>query len=418
MNGNKNTEQDPVSKRWLDCQGDYAMQCMSTLAIITGWYSGVPCDYTFGQLGYRDEEPQNNVPDVFDSPPAVFFHNAARESLFAIDQPIGFTAVSQAVRNRNSVQKKLGPLRDYATPIKSVSYSLNGTGSILLQPVDGEFNDPVEEFEIRLTFLLPGESEVAVTGTNAYAAKSEPVLKEVYYFGLDFWGFRIEHKNEGIGIAWFMRGKTFDADLKLIRIDHGTEPAAVDTVAWPDDLQPVAPPQRGLTPYYFLDTDVVPGTEYFYTVEGTFDVLYRDEMVQVTSESAEIRATAAIPSNTILSLPVPNPFYPSRSDTELLVSVIIPGAPTVPLFSSVGGPNPAAGQGGDAVIEPIALTVGVFDVAGRRIRDLFNDGVLSEVVNVTWDGRNRSGNLVPSGVYFIKAQVGEVSDSKKVLVLR
>ena len=49
---------------------------------------------------------------------------------------------------------------------------------------------------------------------------------------------------------------------------------------------------------------------------------------------------------------------------------------------------------------------------------LMDDAVFDAVVNIKWDGTNSNGDPVPSGMYFIAARVGDVSDSRKVLIIR
>jgi hypothetical protein len=424
-NGNKNNP-DPLGTIWSCDKTSLAVDCISQSRTVEGAlygfpYDGPPCDFTYGQLGYRDGN-RNNVPDVFDSPPVVTFRSAWPETLLSFNESIPFTVTSTAVVNRNSEAAEKGPLRNYATPIKTVAYGLNGAGSALLNPVDGEEPDePQEEYEIALSFLLPGMSTLEVTATNAYAAKSQPYTKRVFYIGLDYDSFRMEYPNDGVGIAWYLRGRTFDARLKLVRYDYSVEPAAVDTVAWPDDLQPVSVTQGGLTPYYFLDTTVNPGSDYGYVVEGDFELYYAptQETRTFTSGSREVRTFAPLPRADMMSTPAPNPYNPHGAQASgVLVSIEVPGAKGLSLFSK-GGPSRAAGQTGTGEeVEPIKLSVGVYDVAGRRIQELFDDAVFVEVVNVTWDGRNYKGDLVPSGMYFFKAQVGDQSDSKKVLIIR
>jgi hypothetical protein len=424
QNGNKNNP-DPLGALW-DCTKDNpVVECIAEAWVVEGAlygfpYDGPPCEFTFGQLGYIDEN-RNSVPDVFDSPPAVTFRTAWPETLVNFSDPIRFTVTAQAVQNRNSEAAKKGPLRHYATPIDKVEYSLNNGPPSYLNPVDGEDPDePQEEYEIALSFLLPGMSSVDVAATNTYAAKSQYYSKNIFYIGLDYYSFRIEYPNVGVGIAWYLRGNTFDARLKLLRIDYGVEPAAVDTVAWPDDLQPVGVPRDGLTPYYFLDKSVEPGRDYGYAVEGDFELFYRPEqrIKTFTSVSNEIGTFAPLPRESMMSDPAPNPLDLSEDD-KTVVSINVPGAMVLPLFSSRGGPARAAGQSGmgDAV-EPISLTVSVYDVAGRRIRELFDDRVYEQVKSVDWDGRNYKGDLVPTGMYFIKAQSGDLSDAKKVLIIR
>ena len=59
--------------------------------------------------------------------------------------------------------------------------------------------------------------------------------------------------------------------------------------------------------------------------------------------------------------------------------------------------------------------VGIYDVLGRLVRDWrvgFGEGKME------WDGRDRFGRFVSSGVYFVRLEVGDVSRTKKVVFVR
>lgn len=400
----------------VNCDGEFPAGCVANFSHTSGGYSGPPCEFTFGHLGNYDEDG-DNVPDIFDAPPAIVFRGAAVETVFTTKEPMCFDVVSQATPNQNSQQSKFGlPQRDYATPIKDVSYTINGIGPIYRYPTDGVIDDLVEEYEIDLSYVLPGITTFEITARNVFGAKSSPIPKSVYYFGLSYYNFDFDIKNDGVGVVWSLRGQTFDAELELHRIDYSSEVPVDTVVATPDQLQPIRPPQSGSTPYYYLDRSAIPGHEYGYYVEGTFEVWYRGADSTVTSASDEYYTVAPIPrSGGILSVPVPNPFQPSRADRDLLVSVSVPGAEGTPLLLNSRGISAAPANGGP---QPIGLTVYVYDVAGRRVKELFNEQVFDEVVPVRWDGTDRNGTLVPSGVYFIQARVGDVTDAQKVLVIR
>ncbi len=60
----------------------------------------------------------------------------------------------------------------------------------------------------------------------------------------------------------------------------------------------------------------------------------------------------------------------------------------------------------------------VFDAAGRRVRELVggvpgNTGAHS----VTWDGRDDRGVGLPSGVYFVRLNVGATSQTRRAVLL-
>jgi flagellar hook assembly protein FlgD len=61
----------------------------------------------------------------------------------------------------------------------------------------------------------------------------------------------------------------------------------------------------------------------------------------------------------------------------------------------------------------------VFDVRGRLVRTLIDDGKDPGHYSVQWDGRAASGLFVPSGVYFCRMErAGEVNASRKMLLLK
>ena len=60
----------------------------------------------------------------------------------------------------------------------------------------------------------------------------------------------------------------------------------------------------------------------------------------------------------------------------------------------------------------------VFDARGRVVRTLVNRDLLPNNYKVLWDGRNSSGNSVASGIYFYRLTVGDLSATRKMVLLR
>jgi hypothetical protein len=61
----------------------------------------------------------------------------------------------------------------------------------------------------------------------------------------------------------------------------------------------------------------------------------------------------------------------------------------------------------------------VFDITGRRVRDLLGRKTLSPGSHtVTWDGRDDAGRVVASGVYLYRLSAGPFSQSRKLTLLR
>ncbi len=62
------------------------------------------------------------------------------------------------------------------------------------------------------------------------------------------------------------------------------------------------------------------------------------------------------------------------------------------------------------------LSARVFDPAGRRVRSLIV--ARNGPATATWDGRDTSGRLVASGVYFVRVRTADASATRRVVVLR
>ncbi len=60
----------------------------------------------------------------------------------------------------------------------------------------------------------------------------------------------------------------------------------------------------------------------------------------------------------------------------------------------------------------------VYDVAGRRVRELVNEHRDRGTYKMVWDGRNDAGQTVASGVYFYKIVAGSFTDTKKMTLLK
>jgi len=425
-NGNK-YNRDPFGTIW-DCQKDIASECILNHAAVTGWgYEEQPCDFTQKQLGYRlKNTPAGPVPDIFAAAPEINFATATPETVLSVDDPITFTAVAQAVANKNSLQPT--PRRSYAAPIKKVSYKIYKNpgdvyplaGPIPLAPNDGIIDEITEEFEVGIDFLPTGQSTLRIIAMNEFNAV-DSTQKTIHYFGLAYSHFSATPKLEGgVTLEWSLDDETFGAELELKRIDYDNDMADA-TVPGEENLPPEGYNNDGTPRYRFFDATVTPGQKYGYYVRGHISIpLGGGEVLELNPESAVRTVTAPIPvAEGILSSPVPNPYGPSSAGRKILVSVRIPGQVNVAASRSVGGMGRTPGQGGIPDIpDPIGVTVNVYDVAGRRVKQLLDMGTYESIVNVEWDGTNSGGVPVPTGMYFLQARIGDVTDSKKILVLR
>ena len=62
--------------------------------------------------------------------------------------------------------------------------------------------------------------------------------------------------------------------------------------------------------------------------------------------------------------------------------------------------------------------VSIFSITGRKITTLFSENLKKGEHIILWNGTTTSGEYVPSGIYFVKARMGEKTVTKKVSILR
>jgi len=70
---------------------------------------------------------------------------------------------------------------------------------------------------------------------------------------------------------------------------------------------------------------------------------------------------------------------------------------------------------GGKVQQPVNLTV--YNILGQKIRTLVNDSRSPGQYSVTWEGRDDSGKLVPSGVYIYQLKAGKMTFCSRMILL-
>lgn len=64
------------------------------------------------------------------------------------------------------------------------------------------------------------------------------------------------------------------------------------------------------------------------------------------------------------------------------------------------------------------VRLAVYDAAGRLVRDLVDRSQEPGAYEVVWDGTDRSGNRVGTGIYFYRLQAGKFVQSRKMVLLK
>jgi hypothetical protein len=139
----------------------------------------------------------------------------------------------------------------------------------------------------------------------------------------------------------------------------------------------------------FYDDSPPFAAEWWYRVTAT------DFSGNESDPSAAVGVTAtgideSVPTRFFLGRPVPNPF--ARTSTiEYWI--------------------PAGHEGAEAEL-------GMYDAAGRLVRELVSNPETPGVHRAVWDGRDANGAEVSSGVYFCRMEAGSFQARRKVVIIR
>jgi flagellar hook assembly protein FlgD len=105
-------------------------------------------------------------------------------------------------------------------------------------------------------------------------------------------------------------------------------------------------------------------------------------------------------------------------------SVVVSSAPLVGRVY----PNPFRARGGSVAslsyrtpgtAPGAVLTLRVFDVAGRLVREMRTTPAANTVFGVVaWDGRNAQGAVAPSGLYVLRLTGAGLNESRAIVLVR
>jgi len=354
------------------------------------------CDYSQGHLGVVDWD-NSGRPDIWESPPVIEFAAEGPETVLVNHVSVRFTARATAVPNQNPQQPE--HLRvDYAAPLGGATFAL-GTGTPhALGAEDGRWDEETEECVLEADLGGTGKLSFDFRVENAIGQVSALYRKDIYFLGVNFSSLRVAVSEGRIDLEWDVRGHDFGAAYTVYRLGPGEK---MPGTAIAEDV-------RGTDGrYHVVDDKVEPGVPYRYHVDGVFDLPVDTLTETFHSTTGVVNATAMIPIGAagMVSYVSPNP---ARDDMAL--SIAVPRT-----FVQTTAP------GGVTLYEQRVAThvaVSVFDVGGRRVRRLHDDGEFRDVLTLHWDGRGDDGRTVPNGVYFIRVLAGSDHAVRKVLLLR
>jgi len=181
-----------------------------------------------------------------------------------------------------------------------------------------------------------------------------------------FSSIRIESKTDGVFLNWNLNADEALDGFEIFRSGSDGERRLNDALLDPETRT-------------FHDSDVTPGSQYNYVVVA---VLPNGDRIQ--SQRVAVRtqgATLALFQNW------PNPFNPTTT-----ISFQLP--------------------------DRMHVSLSVFDIQGRLVRNLRDEVMEAGHGEGTWDGRDNRGGAVASGVYFCKLVAGNSTLSQRMVLLK
>jgi hypothetical protein len=114
----------------------------------------------------------------------------------------------------------------------------------------------------------------------------------------------------------------------------------------------------------------------------------------------------------------PNPFNPvlNVSFSVGLSSTDVPLNLSELASSSPGAISRAFSEGSGASLHRLVLRV--YDVSGRLVRTLIDEELSPGSYSAVWRGTDEQGNMVSSGIYFLRLEAGDQALAKKVILSR
>jgi len=64
------------------------------------------------------------------------------------------------------------------------------------------------------------------------------------------------------------------------------------------------------------------------------------------------------------------------------------------------------------------VSIKIFNVLGKEIKQLLQENLPSGEHNIQWDGKGDEGSTLPSGIYFIQMIAGKYRQSIKTVLLK
>ncbi len=283
---------------------------------------------------------------------------------------IGFTAAADTagendvtLRWQNSEDPDVNGYLIYRD--KEAPIDVKGRSSITFRDVNvppGEHTYQITAYKTRL--LQSGRSPIQTVNVSPDTAAPEPPM-----------ALSITTSNEGVEVSW---KPSVSRDVAEYSVLFGsTETDGLEPL--PDGVLQRTPEDE-VAGYRFIDERILSIGSFTYAV--------------IAVDEADNASIAAQTKLRIFAKPYPNPFTPLSPDPDFN-QVVFPARAI----------EDASGE----------FTVLIYDIDGMRVKTLT---ALPGETELTWDGRDETGEIVESGVYVYQLQVGENFKTGTVIVAK
>ncbi|HPR88243.1 MAG TPA: FlgD immunoglobulin-like domain containing protein [bacterium] len=186
---------------------------------------------------------------------------------------------------------------------------------------------------------------------------------------------RADVSSSGVSLTW---DEPADADFKFFTLYRG-ETASFD----PDAAQPLAK----LTAHAFVDGSALNKKTYYYKLAATDFSGNRSTFASVMLNVTAVDINASLPTEFALEQNYPNPFNPST-----MISFGLPSQ------------------------QRIALKI--YDMRGQLVRTLASGSFSAGTHQLSWDGRNDSGDVTSAGTYLYRLESEGQTVTRKMIFLK
>ena len=138
-----------------------------------------------------------------------------------------------------------------------------------------------------------------------------------------------------------------------------------------------------------VGVELISGTWNIIATDGEYDVPATNGPFTLTIDGSQLKASDedVIPDEFALHSNYPNPFNPTTT-----ISYDLP--------------------------EQAQITLGIYDLLGKRIKTLVHQSQDAGKQIVMWDGTDDVGRQVSAGVYLYRIQAGQFAQTRKMLFLK